>query len=70
MSEEMKKIDPRSFIGKATITYQYADYEDDTWTVPVSLTGKALQDVYDDLSITKIRIYPNNSTVVYELDVK
>lgn len=64
------QIDPKFFVGKATITYQYADYENGQWTVPVNLTEERLQKVYDDLSITKIRIYPKTSTKFYELEVK
>lgn len=65
----MTTIDPKEFIDKATISYQYADYEKDTWTVPVNLTTERLEKVYDDLSITKLRIYPKTSTKFYELVV-
>lgn len=66
----METIDPKDFIDKATITYQYVDSKKDAWTVPVNLNEDRLNKVYDDLSITKLRIYPKTSTKFYELDVQ
>lgn len=65
----MEQIDPKTLIDKATISYQYADYEENQWTVPVIMTEKRLADVYEDASITKIKIVPNGTTVELELEI-
>lgn len=66
----MTQIDPKFFIGKAKISYQYADYSENEWTAPIDLTEERLQKVYDDLSVTKLRIYPKGERKFYELDIQ
>lgn len=66
----MTQIDPKFFIGKAKISYQYTDYSENEWTAPIELTEERLQKVYDDLSVTKLRIYPKGENKFYELDVQ
>ena len=43
----------------ASIKWQYADYNADTWTVPVKITMERINQVIRDFSVTKISIIIN-----------
>ena len=41
---------------KATYQVQFADYDLNTWTVPVELTQNRMDKLLDDCSIRKVRL--------------
>jgi hypothetical protein len=41
---------------KATYSFQYADYDLNTWTAPVDLTQNRMDKLLDDGSIRKVRL--------------
>jgi len=41
---------------KATYSFQYADYDFNTWTAPVELTQNRMDKLLDDGSIRKVRL--------------
>lgn len=38
---------------------QYADYEDNQWTVPLKLTNERWNQLMNDHSVTAIKLLPN-----------
>ena len=61
-------LNPHFFVNKSTIQMKYVDSEN--WTTPVRMTQKRLDECYCDLSISHIRIKPDNSNLNLELEMK
>lgn len=61
----MNRINPKDFIDRACFELKYCDSKG--WTVPVILTEKRLDEIYNDLSIDKIKLTTDEGKV-YELD--
>ena len=62
-------IDPKTLIGKFKISYQYIDYEENEWTAPTLLTKEKLKEVFDDGSVSKVRLFPTDDFKCLEFDI-
>lgn len=66
----MIEINPNDLVDNAKYRLQYVDYEPDTWTVWTKFTHRALEEIYDDQSISKVQIQSDgDAELILELDV-
>ena len=61
-----QQINPEEFIG-CMYQLQYVDYDENHWTLPVRLNRKRLKRIFEDLSITKVKLLKDGTEYILEV---
>lgn len=56
MNEELKLLLNQAYELGAKYQIQYVDYDENSWTVPVLLTPKRIEQATSDFSVKQIRV--------------